>query len=64
MNVWILQWSGFHSVLKVFISFLNLFCWTLTAEKKSPHEAGYDAFLCGSGKMLLKHFSKLCVGTW
>uniref|UniRef100_A0A8C5TVV1 PARN like, ribonuclease domain containing 1 n=1 Tax=Malurus cyaneus samueli TaxID=2593467 RepID=A0A8C5TVV1_9PASS len=26
-----------------------------TAEKKSPHEAGYDAFLCGSGKMLLKN---------
>ncbi|NWQ77517.1 PNDC1 ribonuclease, partial [Columbina picui] len=33
------------------------------AEKKSPHEAGYDAFLCGSGKMLLKHFFKVCVGT-
>ncbi|NXP83147.1 PNDC1 ribonuclease, partial [Ramphastos sulfuratus] len=26
------------------------------AEKKSPHEAGYDAFLCGSGKILLKYF--------
>uniref|UniRef100_A0A8C3KAV5 PARN like, ribonuclease domain containing 1 n=1 Tax=Calidris pygmaea TaxID=425635 RepID=A0A8C3KAV5_9CHAR len=25
----------------------------LHAEKKSPHEAGYDAFLCGSGKMPL-----------
>ncbi|NWJ06480.1 PNDC1 ribonuclease, partial [Crypturellus undulatus] len=23
------------------------------AEKSSPHEAGYDAFLCGSGKILL-----------
>ncbi|NWW65572.1 PNDC1 ribonuclease, partial [Ifrita kowaldi] len=31
------------------------------AEKKSPHEAGYDAFLCGSGKMLLKTPS-VCVG--
>ncbi|NXD68771.1 PNDC1 ribonuclease, partial [Eolophus roseicapillus] len=25
------------------------------AEKKCPHEAGYDAFLCGSGKMPLQH---------
>ncbi|NXU18925.1 PNDC1 ribonuclease, partial [Pardalotus punctatus] len=34
------------------------------AEKKSPHEAGYDAFLCGSGKMLLKSSFRVCVGTW
>ncbi|NWT05404.1 PNDC1 ribonuclease, partial [Mionectes macconnelli] len=34
------------------------------AEKESPHEAGYDAFLCGSGKMLLKHSFRDCVGTW
>ncbi|NXG73113.1 PNDC1 ribonuclease, partial [Baryphthengus martii] len=33
------------------------------AEKKSPHEAGYDAFLCGSGKMLLKHFVRVCAET-
>ncbi|NWS17426.1 PNDC1 ribonuclease, partial [Pachyramphus minor] len=34
------------------------------AEKESPHEAGYDALLCGSGKMLLKHSFRDCVGTW
>ncbi|NWI70614.1 PNDC1 ribonuclease, partial [Todus mexicanus] len=34
------------------------------AEKKSPHEAGYDAFLCGSGKMLLEHLFRVCIGTW
>ncbi|NWI56497.1 PNDC1 ribonuclease, partial [Calyptomena viridis] len=33
------------------------------AEKKSPHEAGYDAFLCGSGKMLHKHSFRGCLGT-
>ncbi|OXB71799.1 UNVERIFIED_CONTAM: hypothetical protein H355_015668 [Colinus virginianus] len=33
------------------------------AEKKSPHEAAYDAFLCGSGKMLLQHFLKVFVPT-
>ncbi|NXY01024.1 PNDC1 ribonuclease, partial [Pteruthius melanotis] len=33
------------------------------AEKKSPHEAGYDAFLCGSGKVLLKSF-RVYVGLW
>ncbi|NXS09011.1 PNDC1 ribonuclease, partial [Neodrepanis coruscans] len=32
------------------------------AEKKFPHEAGYDAFLCGSGKMLHKHSFKDCLG--
>ncbi|NXX38873.1 PNDC1 ribonuclease, partial [Tricholaema leucomelas] len=33
------------------------------AEKKSPHEAGYDAFLCGSGKMLLK-YHRGWAGVW
>uniref|UniRef100_A0A8B9TCI1 PARN like, ribonuclease domain containing 1 n=1 Tax=Anas platyrhynchos TaxID=8839 RepID=A0A8B9TCI1_ANAPL len=32
------------------------------AEKKSPHEAGYDAFLCGSGKMFLKRFLNYFTG--
>ncbi|NXJ09153.1 PNDC1 ribonuclease, partial [Odontophorus gujanensis] len=31
------------------------------ADKKYPHEAAYDAFLCGSGKMLLQHFLKVFV---
>uniref|UniRef100_A0A8C0UPH1 PARN like ribonuclease domain containing exonuclease 1 n=1 Tax=Cyanistes caeruleus TaxID=156563 RepID=A0A8C0UPH1_CYACU len=32
------------------------------AEKKCPHEAGYDAFLCGSGKVLLKNSSDTVLG--
>ncbi|NXJ59407.1 PNDC1 ribonuclease, partial [Rostratula benghalensis] len=30
------------------------------AEKKSPHEAGYDAFLCGSESETLFHFVSCC----
>lgn len=31
-----------------------------SAEKAAPHEAAYDAFLCGSGKMLLQHLLFEC----
>lgn len=56
-DVKVLWPSNFHSVQEVFVS--SWFCWTLTAEKAAPHEAAYDAFLCGSGKMLLQPFLKI-----
>lgn len=53
----VVEWDGerdFSLMLSSNHCLTPLFWKTTSAETKCPHEAAYDAFLCGSGNMFLR----------